>query len=471
MSTKVMIGVTTRQNIINVMPALQLGVDHYVAVETETARNAKWGDGARAVLRAKGVSVSVVPISRDDELNVDAIFNAVSSTIQEQHGDAGELYWNVGGGQKAQQLALWYAHQQMSASSERESWLVYADPARAELTLVRPTSRGFDQKVFPLRGKLAIEDVARCFDPEIFIASAEPLENQEPSRDPLSLLKQLEIGRVFEDALKSACTGAGRGMNARANWNRLEEALEEAVRNAEGCSSSAKSVAAKLAGKTLERPSFQDKLRRMSDSGNIRGDPASAASSLAKEFYRLLSSTAAEQTNGNDKSGRAWEDQVAAKVKDLLDGLDPGRELIADALVRVKFARRDKPETHVGEHDVLLATCTGQLVSLDAKMAMGHNTAIKDIKSRCHELRLVGGDYSRYVLVFPYPLPYKPANDVVSSLLEDRSFGTLVLTSEKEEPTKVVVQDQLGQEYEVETLTSFLSRLCSRLRGPSPRED
>ena len=105
----VMIAITTKQNVTNVLPALQLQVGTVIAIDTATAEKERWGPSSWNLLKKRGIEVVHAPgVPEEKELSAQWICEMLSHFVGQNYNDA-RIFWNIGGGQKAQQIALWYA--------------------------------------------------------------------------------------------------------------------------------------------------------------------------------------------------------------------------------------------------------------------------------------------------------------------------------------------------------------------------
>ena len=98
-----MVAVLTGQNITNAIPAIDAGIKNIIFIETPYAKQKHWLDGIKKVLTDREINVlPCVELSREDESRIDKIIEILNSRIPNQ-----PVIWNLGGGQKAQQLAIW----------------------------------------------------------------------------------------------------------------------------------------------------------------------------------------------------------------------------------------------------------------------------------------------------------------------------------------------------------------------------
>jgi len=100
-----MIGVSTGQNITNLIPAVHenFKIDKFILLESSTAKRLKWTDGISRVLKSKKIQLEVLEI-HDIDNNIVKIKNFIENRIKDYKE---HIYWNLGGGQKPQQIAIW----------------------------------------------------------------------------------------------------------------------------------------------------------------------------------------------------------------------------------------------------------------------------------------------------------------------------------------------------------------------------
>lgn len=101
----IMIGVSTGQNITNAIPAVQktLNINKFIAIETEIASRNKWSEGFLSVLLKRNIKSEILTIGKEND-DIVAIF----SFLKEKFMDLEDpIIWNIGGGQKTQQIPIW----------------------------------------------------------------------------------------------------------------------------------------------------------------------------------------------------------------------------------------------------------------------------------------------------------------------------------------------------------------------------
>ncbi len=131
--TTTMFGVSTLQNTTNAIPAIQLQVDEFVLLETSGARNKKWSEGITEVLSNRKISIiQPIELSKSEDARIDLILKKIYDFIENHKNKT--IYWNVGGGQKAQQIALWKAFEQRVRDGYKDK-ICYANPETKHIEL------------------------------------------------------------------------------------------------------------------------------------------------------------------------------------------------------------------------------------------------------------------------------------------------------------------------------------------------
>ena len=99
-----MVGISTKQNTINLIPAFQMNVSEFVFVETGFAQKEGWVLNAKEVLELRNIQVLDSVFIHEDE---NSSLSYISTRIIEFLKDERAVNFNFGGGQKAQSMALW----------------------------------------------------------------------------------------------------------------------------------------------------------------------------------------------------------------------------------------------------------------------------------------------------------------------------------------------------------------------------
>jgi hypothetical protein len=131
MAKIIMIGVSTAQNTTNVLPALQMDIDYYISLETSLAHSNNWSDGMNNVLLKRKIKIlPPIVLTPEEDSRIDLIKDKLFKFFQ----DDVEVLWNLGGGQKAQQIAMWQTFMER-AQMGKDEIACYANPVNKMLEI------------------------------------------------------------------------------------------------------------------------------------------------------------------------------------------------------------------------------------------------------------------------------------------------------------------------------------------------
>jgi hypothetical protein len=119
--------VSTAQEIINALPALELGVARVLTLVTDGARKAGWAENLAAGL--KGIEVEQVALPPEQEDSPHEIKRLILEALEERGlGRGVALGW--GGGQKPHSAGLWLAFEALHGAHPAEALIIYIDANR-----------------------------------------------------------------------------------------------------------------------------------------------------------------------------------------------------------------------------------------------------------------------------------------------------------------------------------------------------
>ncbi|MDO5675377.1 MAG: DUF1887 family CARF protein, partial [bacterium] len=117
-----MIGISTNQNSTNLIPFLQSGCDTLILLETDLAIEKEWAKGFGYIAEERGKSFKTVAIG--EGLDLEKIMNVIEEHIKDLEGD---IYWNIGGGQKMQTFSMVMSFQKRIAAKYCD-YIYYTEP-------------------------------------------------------------------------------------------------------------------------------------------------------------------------------------------------------------------------------------------------------------------------------------------------------------------------------------------------------
>jgi hypothetical protein len=127
-----MVGVSTAQNLINVIPAITIGgISDFCFVETEYAKQKQWSDGSIEVLTHRGINCTrTIAIENENNSDVAHITQSILAFCK----DYPSVIFNFGGGQKAQSTAIWEA---FKARDSEHDYACYTDQTIKKITIFK----------------------------------------------------------------------------------------------------------------------------------------------------------------------------------------------------------------------------------------------------------------------------------------------------------------------------------------------
>lgn len=107
----IMIGVATKQNAINVIPAIHenYNVGEFIYIVTPSANDGGWANGSVQVLNDRNIKCmpnNWIRLNNENESRIDKILSIAKKKLEIYKNDT-PIIINLGGGQKPQQFALW----------------------------------------------------------------------------------------------------------------------------------------------------------------------------------------------------------------------------------------------------------------------------------------------------------------------------------------------------------------------------
>lgn len=172
---KIMFGVSTEQNTTNVLPALQLGVKEFCFLESETARDSKWSEGAKRILEERGIKIIDSLVFGND---VGGDIGKLSVLLNEKVYEK-PVIWNLGGGLKPHQLAVWNTLQNRNRNHIPDI-ACYASPETMEIQLIAISDNTVEQYSVPMLTDIRVEELLGVFG---FAINGNKIEKLYPSTD------------------------------------------------------------------------------------------------------------------------------------------------------------------------------------------------------------------------------------------------------------------------------------------------
>lgn len=415
-----LVGITTEQATANLVPALILGVGWYRAVDSAKAEKDAWGVGLARLLEARLGPDRHARVSLGEASTIEAIMAVVRDAIAQS--PERPRAWCLGGGTKPHQIAIWRLFVERFNAGHTADLAVYAEPSKRETFLIglRRDDTGqlhLVETSLPTGVSLEVSEVLMAF-------GREGVRPQGRSLPPLPVVTpetEAEITRFRSDAVYRqrwfGLSVSGPGAYLASQQGTLQELLEALRTDLPRKTLLAQMVSAigaeRLRIRPLKDPEYLGHWppRRPSDGGPWWSFPLSDYKGPAENLaQRCLSAVLSTKNVAN---ALAWTQPPA------IDNPFTKGERFAqyfEALLAHRVAMLRRPELHpdgrvnvsvrrVGavrdeqEHDVLLSTNLGTLLSLDAKT---FDAELKDMNSRLLKTKAASGSFGRFVLVIPY---------------------------------------------------------------------
>lgn len=410
-----MVGVSTEQNTTNLIPALQAGIGRFMLVETSLATQLGWSEGLQDVLqRHKRQLLPPLALSKQEDSRIDLIAEKLTERLQ----DEPLVVWNLGGGQKAQQLALWQVFTQRIRQGYRDK-ACYTNPQSQQLewwTIDAQGQLGFERQ--PIGVTLKAHDLLALYgftsqggeliydaeQPELPVPYAhcpdllDVAEFREyfyrlPLMHPMGQDEHVSFTiKEFKERLEQQKASIQKKLyNRVSNTQQLPSsptAQEIAHFERECTKSAAKYAIDQMLWALRETPDTQ-----YISVGNSRLQAQLRKAGMPAERLPILPRTL-EQLTGEEKSAFYFEKVLIGRIVALLQD---SAHSVSQAFANLKVSRKGQ-DALAAEYDILLVTKKGTLIALDAK-TFGFET--KDADARLYNLEKVGGKFVRFGVIIP----------------------------------------------------------------------
>ncbi len=404
-----MIGVSTAQNTTNVLPALQMKIDYFIALETSAAHQRGWSNGMYAVLKQKGIKVlDPIILKPEEDSRIDLISTKLHNIIPKNV----EVLWNLGGGQKAQQFGLWKTFMDRVKNGYDEI-ACYANPESKLLEIWEYDKNALSFYSNPIESTLFAKDIFDIYGYELNIPKgalfytnkqyhpvlygySKLLDYKEfrkfffkvPKTSPDNKENQIVIskqellnlaGKIDDEKLKSYYH---KELIKKQKLNQiLDEQIVPALRKR--IVNEFKSLFNK-SQKTEIISIYERHLKELLQKITFKNI---AELEISLDYFNKI-------FPDFRKTSFLFESILQEKVIELLV---ENPNYITEAYSNVTLYSKEGEV--VAEYDILFVTQWGTLIAIDAKT---FDVNVKDIDARILKLREGAGRYVDFVVVFPY---------------------------------------------------------------------
>lgn len=410
-----MIGVSTGQNSTNLIPAVQkeLQIDRFILLETKFARDAKLSDGITEVLKGRKIKVDTIDLTGIDS-HIVKIYNQVLDKIKDE---TEPIYWNLGGGQKPQQLPLWELFKTRNTGKKIKDIACYANhkPPTIEIWKYNDNNSIEKGSDIPIKVDLTAEEVFKvggCIlfekNPKLIYKAGQKV-NSNQIKD---LMKYSEFRELFFKL--PIANKINKDPNKPFTLSELQYIFSSSQTQIERIIANKLNI---IPTKIFDTPALQVELSK----------PIRAAlfgnSKTFGEVLRFLEKTAQTEyvsfTNQNlisdcnnvteipvtsdglnklvnlKKSSDYFEKLLSQRIVEILESQ---QHTIVEAYLNLKIADKKTPKLQKAEYDILCVTDKGRVISLDAKTFEFES---KDIDARLFNLSDSAGIFGTFSVVVP----------------------------------------------------------------------
>ncbi|MCS6900464.1 MAG: hypothetical protein RMJ98_12965 [Myxococcales bacterium] len=380
-----MIAVNTEQNIVNLLPAVQLGLRKVHLLSSPFAKERKLGEGLTKVLRERGVTVQESAFGNPQDS-----IEGLTSWLGDLNIAAPRL-WNLGGGLKSQQIALWrFLEKQVG------DWAIYTRTDEKTI-LIEVTPAGIKEyppiatDILPCPQPLQIEDIVNIFARKLVPPNdleKSPLEDRSKYPCFMRELEKFRTNREYRLSWYRQLAGASStDLSLPSSTRDLQHWLKNVAKNP-----FKKSILGAL--------NSQVSGRRINHSlENVTNAIFNAIFSADtwKKIWEIPPPN--HLPNEFTTATIFWPKYFEYLVQTIvMEQLPRSSKFSKEVLFNWKVERQDNAGIPEQEHDVLLMGRSGTLFSIDAKTA-GSDT--KDLNSRILQFERTSGRLARFLVAIP----------------------------------------------------------------------
>ncbi len=401
----IMIGVSTGQNITNLIPAVQSGmkVHKFILLETSTAIAKKWSQGFSEVLEKRNTKIERISLEGIDS-HISKIQKKLTDrflTIQEP------LIWNLGGGQKPQQIPIWELFKLRNEKMHMPDILCYANQDDKGLLEIWEYKSGkLSTRSEKISVDLSVHEIFNAFGyglkevpQKIYDKNGIVNFQLTPDLFTYQEFRQFlfKVASFYSQKREESYTIDNIMDVVRINFTEFEDAIQAVIETSNFIDQS-RAIRSKILGNKKRLGLLQCKLRQISETFRFKiHDKA-----LKNELESILSGSVEFMPNDivsrlglkKNSTGDYFEKILIDRVKHKLE-TTIGHN-ITEAYANLIT---EKDGQVVAEYDILCVTDKGTIIALDAKTFSFEK---KDIDARLYNLEQGSGFYRSFSAIFPY---------------------------------------------------------------------
>ncbi len=392
-----MVGISTAQNIVNVLPAVQLMVNSFLFVETDFATKQNWSNGSSDVLKKRKINVlEPLFLAEDDNTNLAKI---VSQLIQRL-----EIYpnvnFNLGGGQKMHSIALWDCFAARSANFSNDS-ACYIDQTTKKIFTFRFENGRLKTTEVNIQSKLNAIEIFEIFGFEVTDDGESFYGNHSQNIEEVKDYTKYQDFRTFisqsfkttENVKDQAFTLTEiKAMFGHDKVKALKDKIESSITSIKKDDNSV----------SINKRQYDDQfynciLKTIKEQilipTSIFGNEFELDEDELIQLFKIRNPICNTKTLGNalgSTFGIYFEKILIQRIQTILNS---NNHIIITALSNLKIKRGNDN----AEYDVVLVTNQGTLIVLDAKT---DDFTKKDEDARNYNLLASAGAYAKFIPVY-----------------------------------------------------------------------
>lgn len=428
------IGIMTGQNTGNLTPAIQLSATKFIAIETDFAREQNWALRFIRVARENGIEeIKRQPLKDTESADIAEMTELFTKYCKDEQ----QITFNITGGQKPPQLALWNVFNRRLDEGFTNDKAVYIGFRKGVgyLEYWWQKDGKLKHKEIPCSVPYRITDLLALSGIDVVDNNnKQVLYRRSKNGAQQAESRTIDVNDYLEDAtFRSFMYQVGNEISINlmrqettpdklyAHWNQqrplytkaihkkienwTDPALEQ-IKNFSRDKDKVETLEATL-NQLREKKSadkifrlIEKKTRKFQQNELNRDDIDISDSALLQKVF--TNNKSIQLNYKNFKKVTSYEKPAtyfeAVLQKRFLEQLSSYDHYVSDVMANVSVKDSETHKT-IAEHDILIATTFGTLISVDAKV---FTITSKDLDARLYNLFQSGGAYAKFVLAFPF---------------------------------------------------------------------
>lgn len=424
-----MIGVSTGQNITNLIPAVQksMNIDTFVLLETSTAKAKHWSDGFLAVMEKRQIDTECISLE-----GIGSHISEIQKKLLVRFSSEKEpLVWNLGGGQKPQQIPIWEVFKYRNEVLHIADIVCYANQDDTGLLEIWEYQNGnLTTRSEKISIDLSAENIFNVFG---YGVKGKPQKIYERNASiNFSKTQDLFVFQEFRQYLFEIADFYSTKREDTFTIHAIKSIMSkysyefdaEILKIIQSRNLSQKNVAIRslILGSKNHKGLLENKLRESFSEFEFKlQDPdlkKLISQILAHDTEIIPDNIVAKLGLPKNTTGDYFEKILIDRVKQKLESTTEHNVIEAYANLEI-----EKDGQQIAEYDILCVTEKGTIIALDAKTFSFEK---KDIDARLYNLEQGSGFYRSFSAIFPYDMAdfekewFKPIKNLPFNLSKRR---------------------------------------------------